>query len=824
MPSAAADRNLLFGILALQMDFIAREALIAGMHAWVLDKAKSLGQVLQEQGALQANNRLLLDALVQRHLEMHNNDPQQSLAAVSSLGSVRHDLRQVADPDVQASLVQAGTDHSATDPDATSAHVGAGTLPPHARFLILRPHARGGLGEVFVARDEELDREVALKEIQQRHAGQPESRARFLMEAKVTGALEHPGIVPVYGLGAYADGRPFYAMRFIKGDSLKEAIAAFHAADRGERPESERSLALRGLLGRFVDVCQAIAYAHSRGVLHRDLKPGNVMLGKYGETLVVDWGLAKVLGQGDVETTEAALVRPGDSGLTQAGRALGTPAYMSPEQAAGRLDQLGPASDVYSLGATLYCLLTGQTPFGEGDAGAVLGKVQKGDFPPPREVNPRVPAALEAVCLKAMALRPQDRYASPRELAGEVEHWLADEPVAAHRERWPARLARGMRKRPALTAGVGALLATGVLALAVSTLLIAGAQRETEKALRNEEQARRERVLAQLGDAAPGAVPGILADLEANPDEVLPRLHERRAQEGQRRKRMRLALALLSAEPEAVRDELGAWLLEAEDPAEVLLVRDVLKAHSAGMAPGLWRKAGAAGTPARQRFRALVALAAFDPDSRRWKNKAPGLVGELLSANPLHLGAWVQALRPVRGALLEPLGKVFRRRDAAGQHQAAAQVLADYAFDRPALLAGLLLDADAKQYAVLWPVLGRYPEEATARMRKELAASPDYWKDAPLDRAWKAPAAELRREVEQAGGLFTERFALCQALPLERLRAVTEGLRPAGYRPVRVRPWSAPLAPPPLLRGGVKDTAWPSSGRATAATGGWKRA
>src|SRR5262249_28161518 len=139
-------------------------------------------------------------------------------------------------------------------------------------------------------------REVALKEIQRVHAHDAVSRGRFLLEAEVTGRLEHPGIVPVYGLGQYADGRPFYAMRFIHGDNLKEAIRRFHEAESPTRDPGERRLALRQLLGRFVDVCNSIAYAHSRGVLHRDLKPGNIMLGKYGETLVVDWGLAKAVG------------------------------------------------------------------------------------------------------------------------------------------------------------------------------------------------------------------------------------------------------------------------------------------------------------------------------------------------------------------------------------------------------------------------------------------------------------------------------------------------------------------------------------------------
>src|SRR5207302_1452341 len=168
------------------------------------------------------------------------------------------------------------------------------------------------------------------------------------------GGLEHPGVVPVYGLGQYADGRPFYAMRFIKGDSLKDTIERFHksAAPWGT---GERALELRKLLGRFLDVCNAIAYAHSRGVLHRDLKPGNVMLGQFGETLVVDWGLAKPgqLAEPVTATGERPLRPPPESGsaATQMGRAMGTPAYMSPEQAAGHLDLVGAASDVYSLGA-----------------------------------------------------------------------------------------------------------------------------------------------------------------------------------------------------------------------------------------------------------------------------------------------------------------------------------------------------------------------------------------------------------------------------------------------------------------------------------------
>ena len=151
----------------------------------------------------------------------------------------------------------------------------------------------GGLGEVFLARNAELNREVALKFLKPGRAGDPESRRRFLQEAEVTGRLEHPGVVPIYALGTDAAGAPCYAMRFIRGETLQDAIDAFHAAETPGRDPSERSLALRELLNRFVSICNTVAYAHSRGILHRDLKPRNVMLGKYDETLVVDWGLAK---------------------------------------------------------------------------------------------------------------------------------------------------------------------------------------------------------------------------------------------------------------------------------------------------------------------------------------------------------------------------------------------------------------------------------------------------------------------------------------------------------------------------------------------------
>ncbi|MFO0807686.1 MAG: serine/threonine-protein kinase [Gemmataceae bacterium] len=465
MSAASADRNLLFGILAVQLDFVTRDALVAGMGAWLFDKGRLLADHLHDLGHLSAGRRQLLDALVDEHIRQHDGDPQMSLAALSAIEPELHQsLAAVADADVQGTLKQVRVATSMDQrPTGTLVYTGSGG-PSDVRYRILRPHARGGLGEVFVAEDTELGRPVALKEIQGTYAHDAEARGRFVLEAEVTGGLEHPGIVPVYGLGTYGDGRPYYAMRFIQGDNLKDAIKRFHSA----MPRFD-SLEFRQLLRRFVDVCNAIAYAHSRGVLHRDLKPGNVMLGQYGETLVVDWGLAKVTGRSDGSRTVGdTTLRPrsaGDSSATVAGQAMGTPAYMPPEQADGRLDLLGPASDVYSLGATLYELLTGQIAFAGRTVTETLDAVRHGRFPPPRTVRPAAPPALDAVCLRAMAREPADRYSSAQALAADVERWLADEPVTAYAEPLGVRLRRWVRRHARLVTGGVAALGVGAIAL-----------------------------------------------------------------------------------------------------------------------------------------------------------------------------------------------------------------------------------------------------------------------------------------------------------------------------------------------------------------------
>jgi serine/threonine protein kinase len=395
MSTPHPDCNLLLGVLALQNGFVAPDALLAGLHAWAADRGRALGEILSDRGALAAEHRRLLEDLV------------------------------------RAQAAPASTPATNQEPPPTTVHAA-----PRDRFHVVRPHAEGGIGQVFFAHDAELNRGVALKRIKDRFADHADLRTRFVREAEVTGGLEHPGVVPVYGLGRDADGRPYYAMRFVRGESLAAAVARFHG--RADAEAGERALELRGLLERFVTVCDTVAYAHSRGVVHRDLKPANVLLGPYGETLVVDWGLAKTLDEptpaGDDDLGPVRPLAGGREPPTEFGRRLGTLAYMAPEQAAGRVDLHDPRTDVYGLGAVLYEILTGRPPHDGDDASAVLTRILTADAPRARDRNPAAPAALDAGAARAMARAPADRHASAAELAREVRRWLADEPVVAYRQ------------------------------------------------------------------------------------------------------------------------------------------------------------------------------------------------------------------------------------------------------------------------------------------------------------------------------------------------------------------------------------------------------
>ncbi len=338
-------------------------------------------------------------------------------------------------------------------------HQVAPTYNTTATFGGLKLVAQGGLGIVYRATDDQLHREVVLKFIQHQVAQSGEHRATFRREAEITSRLDHPGIVPVYGIGEDDDGRIFYVMRYVQGETLDDAIAQLHA------PANENSstwdLELRNILSRFVTICKTIAYAHNRGIIHRDIKPANIMLGRYGETLMVDWGLATAVGREERfrQSGERTLMPSDGSHQRDSDSGAGTPAYMSPE--AFTQQALTPATDVYSLGATLYKLLTGKPAFDAAGLPQLRHQVIRGDYVRPCEVNPRTSRALEAICKRAMATDPQHRYATALELSADIENYLADLPVTAYEEPIPRRAARWARRHrnaaQAILAGVTAL-------------------------------------------------------------------------------------------------------------------------------------------------------------------------------------------------------------------------------------------------------------------------------------------------------------------------------------------------------------------------------
>ena len=340
------------------------------------------------------------------------------------------------------------------------------------RYHLTRLHSSGGLGRVWLATDPKIGREVALKELLSEQAAHPKTRARFMREAQITGQLEHPNIVPVYEVGECSDGgRPFYAMRFVRGMTLREAIQKeFDEEGGGRRWPRSRQKLLRAL----VAVSNAIAHAHSRGIVHRDLKPENIILGRFGELILLDWGLAKRLD--DDSHPEPGT---GDNGLTKtsAGSVLGTIAYMSPEQAAG--NAADERTDVYGLGAILFEILTGRPPHGGDNVMEVLREIVEGESPGTKSINPMVPKGLDAVCAKAMSKRPEDRYASAREVVEDLERWLGDEAVSALPDSPVRGLARWVRRHQGLAyTATLALLVVVIISTLAAVWLNAAAGRE----------------------------------------------------------------------------------------------------------------------------------------------------------------------------------------------------------------------------------------------------------------------------------------------------------------------------------------------------------
>ena len=286
----------------------------------------------------------------------------------------------------------------------------------------------GGMAEVRRVRDPVLNRVMAAKMMHPDNADAHQV-TRFIEEAQVTAQLRHPSIVAVHELGRHEDGRVYFTMEEVRGQTLVDVIDELHSASgHGRWGKSANDWSLERVVESFRRACEAVAYAHSRGVVHRDLKPANVMLGRFGEVVLLDWGLAKVFNQGHSDDLPAVVTKRSseDSTLTQVGRVLGTPAYMPPEQARGELERVGTASDVYALGAILYTILCGRAPYSGKSSERIIRAVLAG---PPRSLEewegiPQVPEHLRVICAKAMAREPTARHYDAMELAQDVSSWL----------------------------------------------------------------------------------------------------------------------------------------------------------------------------------------------------------------------------------------------------------------------------------------------------------------------------------------------------------------------------------------------------------------
>lgn len=471
------DRDLLCALFAQQLGLAPAGAILRAGAAWLPERAggQRFSQALVRAGVMDDAAATLVEGLVDEALELHRGDAAATLQSLppamqTSLSVISATLqRATPGPDASFDSLETPENVGTEARGRYAEKTGADGQPVEL--------GRGGVGRVLVVDDLVLQREVALKELLRDITTNPKYEtlhirgleARFLREARVTGQLEHPAVVPVYELGRRRDGTLYFTMLRVKGRTLSQALA-----DAGS---------LDGRLAFVPDlltVCRAIASAHHRGVIHRDLKPQNIMLGAHGETFVMDWGLARVLGRPEAEERPISLA-PDLTHGTDAGP-VGTPSYMSPEQAWGEREQIDEKSDVWGLGALLFELLTNRAPFVGPSPWDVLAAVRSERAPRVLSLAPDAPPELAAICDRALERKKEDRYASAEAMAKDLEAWLAGHRVSAYDYTAREVLRRLVRRHRALTGvAVGALV--GLLAVAAVTAWRVRKERDEARAM-----------------------------------------------------------------------------------------------------------------------------------------------------------------------------------------------------------------------------------------------------------------------------------------------------------------------------------------------------
>jgi len=468
------DEQLLFAVLVTERGFATPEQVATAVKASLTSRKKNLADQLEADGSITDQQKAVISRLVQKALS-------------DQMGTVAEDIESI----------RVGVSDNLDDT------IGTVTPEQPGRYSVRNVHGRGGQAKVWRIFDEHIGRDVALKELLPEPGPEGEATSpwaspqsipgvvRFLREARVTGQLEHPNIVPVYEVGRRLDGTFYYTMRMVRGQTLAQKLE--ECKDLPERMK---------LLGAFWDMCNAIAYAHSRGVVHRDIKPSNVMVGEFGETVLLDWGIAKVKGKQDIGARDIAkelkLLHGDDIEKTTAGSAMGTPSYMSPEQARGEIDLIDERSDIWGLGSVLYEILTGRPPFTGKQRVEILLKAGRKRVSPVLEQNPDASAELAAIAQKALRRNKQNRYQSAKDFSKDVGAYMTGEKVTAYDYSSWELLKRYALKHKVAFGAVGLVLAVIIGAL----IFVSVSYRAETIARKNESQARELAETAQAKEHA----------------------------------------------------------------------------------------------------------------------------------------------------------------------------------------------------------------------------------------------------------------------------------------------------------------------------------